>query len=209
MGFTLSDLKERLTNPYNTDEVVEGDTFGDSFAFDFGTKGRIHLMLKTYQEGYWQRIIDNITILEREVVRDTKTGDVLDNYAEYLGLKRNAGEEDNHFRLRIKAEENIRFGGPHPDRILEFVEQLIDGEPGDVTITENEDIDGNYQHAFFRLQVDGDRLEALGFDDLTSIASDIESLADRAAAAGVRVKVNTLTGGDYDSATYDEDTYDP
>lgn len=205
MGFTLENLKDRLTSPFNTEEDLGGEAFPATFPVTLGEKNPTHLLLQVFQEGYWQRIIDNITILRRETVRENKTGQVLDNYAKYLNMQREEDETDAKFRIRIKGEERVRFGGTSFEEIHDFVVRLIQGNDADVKLFENIDNNDAYKDAFLRVELNADRLIDLGFpsDDLTPAKNDIEDLVSRTSAGGINVEVIILSGADYDTAKYD------
>lgn len=210
MGITVEDALARLTSPYQDTQFIGGDAFPMEFDAELAGESNNYKLAKAIVDGFWGEISTNITDLRRETNPETMTQGSLDRYGRFIGVKRNVGESDAEYRIRLKNAVKQRRGGTSHASILEFAESLLGATPGDIKLFENEDSNDAYRMAFFRVEVAIETLENLGFTtpaEQTDIVNTLQSALKQISAAGIDVEVVTPTGDVYDTATYDSGQY--
>lgn len=202
----VSELAERLTSPYWSEKEIPGDAFDGEFDMEMSRVSHNWKLLKSVDEGYWSQIRQNVDDFRDQMFPKNMTGGTLDRYARMFGLLRKKDESDAAFRIRIQGEIKKRIGGPEPENILQFVENFLNAEPGDVEIFENFTASGNREDAHFRVVFSTELLDSLGFEEpYTDEIEDIEKILDRVAGAGIQAEVTLISGSSWDTATYDSD----
>ena len=181
MGWTADDLAARLTRPYKA-------TPGSNN----------YKLMEVFAEGFWAQLVQDVEDFRRNEFIDTMDAEPLRKWARILGLTQNEGESLEAFRVRVKADVARRTISVHPDEILVVVEGMLEAEPGNVKIFENEDpVTGAYKPAYFYITFPSSLV-----GDVT--VAQINTILGQIAAAGVKGEVVLGTDAVFDDATYDE-----
>lgn len=159
--------------------------------------------------GIWKDIADTIADFRTLSHPSTSRGSALDTWGvTTLNKQREPGHSDAEYLLSLKGEVRRRIGGGTVADVIEFVDLVIGGGigPGDVTITQNTDPDtGDYQPAFYTVSINTSLLISKGFSaaQIPDALSQIESILNETAAAGVEAKVILEGGGVWDTDVWD------
>lgn len=200
MAKTHQELVARLTSAYAGEFLPNG--IDDS---------NITKFMRAFINGCWSEIDGDIADIELQAYLSTVTkGGVMDKWAETVGLRRNPGESDTAFKVRIQGAIQRLRGGTKPDDILRFVQLTLGLDPGEVTIVENDDGSGGYKAATFTAQFDP-TAGTLGVgatpQEIQDAVDAVANILSTIAAAGVEGNILTTSGAEFDVDNYDEGLY--
>lgn len=185
-GYELQDLLDNLTTPYD-----KSDSSNNA------------LLAQAHLDGFWTQFCDDLVDSRLQVHSKTATQYSLDRHALFYFVIRNAGETDSAFRARFAAAKLRRLASVTPDDILERVESIIGGVPGDVTIVENTDPDtGEYRGGYYYVEFDINKLLTAGYagPSIAGLVDAVQDALSEASAAGILGEVLPSGGALWDDA---------
>lgn len=163
-------------------------------------------MAQVFWLAWWKETLRGNESLRKQTSFHTMSGETLRQWARELGIQSPSTVSDDRLRLRVKGRILKRHGIIQPERVIRAVRAMIGtNQAGGITVTDNVDSLGAWQTRFVRVSIDATLFESVGYDvaEYSDILADIKESLEEAVAACVRVEVELIGGGVYDTAVWD------
>lgn len=170
------------------------------------TESTLYKLCRAVSVGFLQETGEAIDLLEPQRFDLTAQEGFLDNRADFWNVPRRVedGETDASLRLRIGLVKLVKWGAFNVDDMLSLLATLLQTDATNVSFTENEDENGDFEPALITFNVSPAVFITNGITDVAGAVEDLQADMEKVAPAGVRVIVSTSGNAQYDSG----DQYD-